>query len=315
MYFAPKKEQLLHFMNKIPPNKSQNYYKRIFLIHVLSILFLKITLASKNDTINKTRLNTITAIHSVSYTGSSIALYNAWYKNYKQSKFHFFNDNAEWLQMDKAGHAFAAYKITELNYRSLTYTGLNKKKSLYWASGLSLLYMSSIEFFDGLSAQWGASSGDIIANTSGIALYGIQQHFWNEQRILIKYSFHKSPYSQYRPEILGSNIQTQLLKDYNAQTYWLSANVKSFLNINRFPKWLNIAVGYGADGMIGGLKNEVPYKNIHRNREYYLSLDVDFSKIKTKNKTLKIIFNCLNIIKVPFPALMLKNKEIKGILY
>ena len=44
-----------------------------------------------------------------------------------------------------------------------------------------------------------------------------------------------------------------MLKDYNAQTYWFSANLKSFFPEIKFTAWLNVAVGYGAEGMFGGI--------------------------------------------------------------
>src|ERR1035438_10237615 len=43
------------------------------------------------------------------YGGSLIVLNQYWYANYPKSKFHFFNDNAEWQQMDKCGHFFTSY--------------------------------------------------------------------------------------------------------------------------------------------------------------------------------------------------------------
>jgi hypothetical protein len=59
---------------------------------------------------------------------------------------------------------------------------------------------------------------DIIANASGTALFVL----WKEQRITPKFSFHTTQYAQYRPNVLGSSLAEQMLKDYNGQTYWLS---------------------------------------------------------------------------------------------
>jgi hypothetical protein len=36
------------------------------------------------------------------------------------------------------------------------------------------------------------------------------------------------------------------------KTYWLSVNLHSFSKAQKIPKWLNLAIGYGADGMITG---------------------------------------------------------------
>lgn len=45
----------------------------------------------------------------------------------------------------------------------------------------------------------------------------------------MKYSFHQTKYSQYRPDLLGSNIIENSIKDYNGMTIWLSFNIKSLI--------------------------------------------------------------------------------------
>jgi hypothetical protein len=75
---------------------------------------------------------------------------------------------------------------------------------------------------------------------------------WKEQRITPKFSFHTTQYAQYRPNVLGSSLAEQMLKDYNGQTYWLSVNLHSFYKGSKIPKWLNLAIGYGANGMLTG---------------------------------------------------------------
>ena len=69
--------------------------------------------------------------------------------------------------------------------------------------------------------------------------------------------------------------------------------------------------------MIGEFSNISTYngKNIpyhERYRQYYLSLDIDFSKIKSKSKVLKKIFNALSYIKIPLPTIEISNKKIRG---
>jgi len=48
---------------------------------------------------------------------------------------------------------------------------------------------------------------------------------------------------------------------------------------SRFPKWLNVAVGYGAEGMVGSYYNPSNLPHFDRYRQYYLSLDIDFTRI------------------------------------
>src|SRR3954465_6681452 len=56
-------------------------------------------------------------------TGSLIFLSNTWYSDYNTGQFHFFNDNKEWLQMDKLGHAFSAYHSGRLMMDAFRWAG------------------------------------------------------------------------------------------------------------------------------------------------------------------------------------------------
>jgi hypothetical protein len=106
-----------------------------------------------------------------------------------------------------------------------------------------------------------------------------------------KFSFHTTQYARYRPNVLGHFFSEQLLKDYNVETHWFSVNLYSFFKDSKIPKWLNWAVGYGAEVMIRGNgenANLFLLPNNTRSRQFYLSFDVDLTKIKTLFNRLKI---------------------------
>ena len=111
----------------------------------------------------------------------------------------------------------------------------------------------------------------------------------------------------------------RLLKDYNAQTYWLSGNIRSFMPDLDIPKWLNISVGYGATGLLGGTENVWTDKSgnshdrtdIKRERNFYISPDIDFTRIRTRSKFLRSVFFVLNSIKVPAPTLEFGNGKCR----
>ena len=148
--------------------------------------------------------------------------------------------------------------------------------------------------------------GDVIANASGTALYVSQELIWHEQRITPKFSFHTTQFSNYRPDLLGKSLQEQVLKDYNGQTYWLSANLHSFSKKSKIPTWLNVAFGYGAEGMLGenDTKKLLILATKQENyRQFYFSLDLDLTKINTKSHFLKTVFSVLNTVKIPAPTL------------
>lgn len=250
-------------------------------------------------------LGTEAALYAATMTG----LYYTWYSDYPASKFHFINDNAEWQQMDKVGHGLAAYQIGRIGYEALRATGLDENRSIWLGGTLGIVFQTTVEVFDGFSHGWGFSWGDMAANTIGNGLFIGQQLLWHEQRIALKYSFHPTEFAKYRPDLLGSNFLKQAIKDYNGQTYWASFNIKSlFLDEeSRFPAWLNVAFGYGANGMTGRFENTTEYNGVpiphyDRTRQFYFSLDVDFTKIPTNSNLLKYTFKVLNCFKLPFPA-------------
>jgi uncharacterized protein YfiM (DUF2279 family) len=263
----------------------------------------------KSDTLNIKRRNAIVISESVLATGTLFALNELWYKDYPRSSFQFKNDNNDWKQMDKAGHLMTAYYFGKIGMNTLNWAGVSKKNQLIYGATLGFSFLTAVEVLDGFSEQWGASIGDIAANAAGTTLLIGQELLWNEQRISVKYSFHQTQYATQRPETLGENFIQQTLKDYNGQTYWLSANVWSFNKTENFPKWLNIAFGYGADGMLFGTNSKENRLLQNPYRQFYLSFDADLTKIETKSKFLKTVFSVVNFIKIPAPALEFNTKN------
>jgi len=267
-----------------------------------------------SDTLNIPRRNAVVIAETVAIGGALVGLNQLWYKDYEKSDFHFKNDNAHWLQMDKAGHAFSAYHMGRFGAELLEWSGASKKSQLIYGSTLGFTFLTAVEVMDGYSAEWGFSWGDVAANASGTVLYVGQELLWEEQRIVPKFSFHRTPYAGARPEVLGSTFSEEILKDYNGQTYWLSVNIHSFFKESKIPKWLNLAVGYGGEGMItanDALVNTIFLPEKERTRQFYVSFDVDLTKIQTKNHFLKTLFSVFDTIKVPAPTL--EFRELGGV--
>ena len=258
-----------------------------------------------SDTLNISRRNTL-VISEASVVGLSLlGLNSLWYNDFDRSKFHTIDDGNEWKQMDKVGHAFTAYNLGRVGAELLNWSGVGKKDQLIYGASLGFAFLTTVEIFDGFSEEWGFSWSDIGANAFGTGLYVGQELLWDEQRIVLKYSFHRSRYASQRPNTLGKGFLEEAIKDYNGQTYWLSANLSSFFKESKLPKWLNVAFGYGADGMLTGNNETVDnmFTNQNQIRQYYLSFDVDLNRIKTNSQVLKTIFSVLNVIKVPLPTI------------
>ena len=54
-------------------------------------------------------------------------------------------------------------------------------------------------------------------------------------------------------------------------------------------------------------ESKIPY------RQFFISLDVDLTKVKTQSKILQSVFSVINFIKIPAPAIEFRSK--KGIKF
>ena len=239
---------------------------------------------------------------------SFIALNSLWYKDYPQSKFHFFNDSKEWMQMDKFGHAFTSYQVGRNFYNSLQTSDSNRKTNIFLGGASGLIYLTSIEILDGKSAQWGFSKSDMIANTFGYFLFASQEYFLQQQFISMKFSYQKSAFANVRPETFGRNFQQRLLKDYNGQTYWFSAPLSlNRTNTKRFTQWLCVSFGYSIDQNVYADNNINSVNNFHATREFFFSFDADLNRIEWRRKWMKKIASVINFIKIPSPTIGIRS--------
>lgn len=253
------------------------------------------------------KVATITSLSSLA-AGSLIGLNELWYKDYPRSSLHFINDNDQWLQMDKVGHAMTSYHLGKIGYESMRWSGFNENTSIYIGGSIGLIYLTGIEFLDGHSTQWGFSWGDQIANFLGTSSFIAQQKIWKEQRISLKFSYSNTPLAMLNPDQLGRNFQQRVLKDYNGQTYWASVNISSFLASDAaFPRWMNVAFGFGAYGMTSAKNVVNDVNNFQRTREFYLSFDADLNRVRWPKKWMKITAQILSFIKLPSPALKMQS--------
>lgn len=228
--------------------------------------------------------------------GTLISLDRAWYSQYDRGRFHLFNDGSEWLQMDKVGHSFATYTVGAWGHGLMRWCGYSEKTSVWIGGSVGLAYLTAVEYMDGRSVEWGFSVWDMTANVAGTGLYIGQQLAWKEQRITFKYSAHLTDYARQRPNVLGEGLSERILKDYNGCTYWLSVNPLAF-GWKGLPVWLNMAAGYGAEGMLNADANP------DQHRQFYLAPDIDLTRIPTKSKLVRTVLFTLNCVKVPMPTL------------
>ncbi len=294
----------------------KKFFFVIYFIFISQFGFSQKHFIFNSDSLNLSRVACLSTGIAGSWAIGTIAFTNLWYKDFPKSNFHLFNDSHEWLQMDKMGHFFTTNKLSLITTDLFKWSGMNKNNSILLGCSIGLGLQTTIEILDGYNSQWGFSISDMAANTLGVFSFASQSLFWNDQRIILKFSDHQTQYAALNPLVLGKSFAERFLKDYNGQSYWLSFNPSSFSKYSNLPKWLCFSIGYSIDQKISG-SNEIFHSSITNltyfsQRKFLLSLDIDFSKLSIKNEWLKLIVKQFNFIKIPFPTLIYMDGKLSA---
>lgn len=241
------------------------------------------------------------------YTGIMVGLGYLWYADAPRTSFHFYNDNAHWLQVDKLGHIYTAYHYSRASMPAYRWAGYSEKKARILSGLTGFILQTPIEILDGFSAQYGASWGDIIANASGSGLFIGQQLLWGEERITPSFSFSPSPYAAKRPDFFGRSVVQQLIKDYNGQTHWFDFKLGKFSD--KLPEWLELSIGYTGVEMVYGSPEDNSANGYSAYRQYHLSGSINFDAFHTNSNFVKSVFFVLDMIKIPFPSVSYDNRN------
>lgn len=281
-----------------------NKFLAIFLLAFIAF-FSHAQVQSDTTPVNKKRLRTLVIGSGAAYGLTLFGLNELWYKNASRQSFQFFNDNAEWKQVDKIGHFYSSFYFSYGISRALRWSHVQPRNADFVSALTGFLIMVPIEIMDGYSDAYGASGGDLIANAAGSLFFLGQELIWKEIRLYPRFSFHTTSYAERRPNVLGDGTVSEIFKDYNGQTYWLSIDVDKFIT---FPKWLNIGLGYGGEGMIYARDHMNAEAGLDPYRQYYLSVDFDLTAIRTRSKAVKTLIFFANMIKIPSPAIEFSRK-------
>ena len=307
-------------MNHRRPLYKQVNRKQLSVVLVVIYLVLPLRLLAQSDSTGsiprldeKIKARRITAIAggtTILYGSFLVAASQAWYKDMPRTRFHFFNDYHEWQQVDKAGHFWSAYHESQLAMQALKWAGIQENSAIWWGSMAGILIQTPIEILDGFAVDYGASTGDLLANTAGSIAMLAQYKVWQESRIIPKFSFHTTRFARVRPNVLGNTLPEEILKDYNGQTYWLAVEVARFLpKPAKYPKWMNIAIGYGTEEMVYNDPDTNRQAGFRAYRQFYLAPDLNLTAFKTRSKFLNTTLYILNMVHIPMPTLEFNSRQ------
>ncbi len=259
---------------------------------LILILFLNFSFAQVRDTskVNTFRLGLVIGASAVILTLAHLQQYSSWWKG-ELTKFHFKDDFNQVLQADKLGHAYFSYLISDLLGRSLQWSGVEKNSALIWGGIGSLLFQTYVEIEDGFRPNLGFSVSDEIANFIGASFPYAREKFKTLQILNYKMSIFPS-------EKFKSGAHRFIVDDYESLYFWLSFDLAKILRSEFFKTWyidfFDIAIGYSVKKIDWNGNGE---------REFFLAIDYDFTKIKIDSWLLKQIFHLLNYYHFPAPTL------------
>jgi hypothetical protein len=166
--------------------------------------------------------------------------------NWGSSDFHFnsenwFGKNTSSFGMDKLGHAFSSYTITNLLAQQLKSKGRSPERAALSAALLAQGLMLYVEAFDGFSNDHGFSKEDVTMNLLGTGLAYLRQRY-PKVRALVDYRMEYIPsssgYKNFRP-----------MSDYAGQKFVLAFKMSGVDKFKKTPlKYLELHTGYYARG-------------------------------------------------------------------
>ncbi|MFN8438768.1 MAG: DUF2279 domain-containing protein [Cytophagales bacterium] len=273
-------------------------------IYLLILEFLK-----PANEFNQKRFYILLSLLVLGYGIISIVLFKIWYSYQLNVQFTWFDDSLEWNFIDKLGHAFSSFTVCRIVYQVFRWTGVPSDKNLISSVILSWVLVSSYEIFDGISAQYGASVFDMIANALGVSLFAAQMYFLKQIAVSFKFFTGFTTYAEMRPQLLGDSLLARIIKDYNGQVYWF--NFPIFSSKYSYLNFLKISIGVGAEGLLGGHDNSwvsadglmQNYEHITRAQRFFLSFDIEFNKIRILKNTPLFLKEINSVIKLPLPGI------------
>ncbi len=254
----------------------------------------------------KTQIRPVTtAVLGGIYLGAIMWLHihqqNAWWSG-NRGNFHFEEDWVSAMQVDKAGHAFGGYITAYTMSEGLMAAGFSWDDATLYGSIFGLAYQTYVETEDGFAKQWGFSPSDWYFDAIG-PLFFLAQHYAPAlQNITPKWQFVPS-------ELTGKPVIDRprtFIDDYNSSTFWWSINIYNILPQSAkkyWLPWLNIAVGYGVDGVdVNPDPNGPPDQ--YSNRRFIIGLDYNLVKLLPEGGWFwNWARQTLNFFKLPAPAI------------
>jgi hypothetical protein len=275
------------------------------------LLFVQLTAAQDTSDVDAGRLAVFCGVFAGGTTAIHYYQQQAWWLG-SRGEFWLLNDWTYSQGVDKLGHAYSSYIITNLSSYALQWAGLPEAKGYLYGAIAALAFEFYVETEDGFHNDYGFSPGDFFADVAGATIPLAQYRFPVLRNFRLKWSYW--PSKGFLNEVRAGKNRF-FVDDYEGQTYWLAIDPHFLMGErlrNTIPSWLGIAVGRGVTGIgevhSGHWQNGTPVT--------YVALDYNFCRIETESEFLKGLFRALDFIHLPAPGIAIERGKVRfGVMY
>ena len=181
---------------------------------------------------------------------------------FKTTNEGWFGRDAQYGGADKAGHMYSNYASVRLLTPLFESAGNSHDASVLLAAWTTAGIYTGIEVADGYSRRYKFSPQDAIMNVAGVVLgVAMETHPDLDAILDFRVDYRPSPGSGFDP-----------FGDYSGQKYLMVVKADGFapLRKNRFLRYLELGIGYGARGFDNGGE---------RRRDVYVGLSLNLSRL------------------------------------
>lgn len=218
-----------------------------------------------------------------------IAKWNWGSSDFKFNSEGWFGEDTGSLGMDKLGHAFTTYLLTEYLTQRILQESADSRGATLTAAGLAMGVFTYVEVLDGFSSDHGFSVEDLVADAAG-ATFSILRS--TVPGLAGKLDFRM----EYMP---SGNDSISPVSDYSGQKYLLALKLAGFEPIADTPlRVVELQAGYYARGFTDNERQN----GDERRREPYVAIGFNLQELFGKPETITALMaqRGLEYVQVPY---------------
>ena len=225
-----------------------------------------------------------------------------WENHYRGFRFH--DDPSYAHNQDKFLHFFGGAVGSAISAKAFSWSGFDQPDAALLGAATSLAFLTFMKIEDGYIDYLGFDRVDQLANIVGAA-YPIAQYY----APVLKNFTPKFSYVASKNDVTAKDqVLPRFLADHEGQKFWLGITVYDLLPEELKRYWfpvLGLAVGY----TVRDVNTPQPY------HETFLALDLDLRKLPGDSQFLKTVWEMLNYVHLPMPAIRISPSIVWYGLY